>query len=235
MLKIAIVEDEESYISVLQEYLKKYEQDTGEDIEVTVYHDGDEIAAFYRAQFDVILMDIEMKFIDGMTAAEEIRKVDSTVSIIFITNAPQYAIRGYEVGALDYILKPVPYFTFSQKLGRAVEKLKKRERKWITVQVKGGVMRMELADIYYIESQGHDLIYHTKDGAPVAGSTMKSVEDMMTEMDFFRINKCYLVNLQHVEGVQDKYAVVHGERLLISRPRMKQFMQELTRYWGGRS
>lgn len=235
MLKIAIVEDEESYISVLQEYLKKYEQDTGEDIEVTVYHDGDEIAAFYRAQFDVILMDIEMKFIDGMTAAEEIRKVDSTVAIIFITNAPQYAIRGYEVGALDYILKPVPYFTFSQKLGRAVEKLKKRERKWITVQVKGGVMRMELADIYYIESQGHDLIYHTKDGTPVAGSTMKSVEDTMTEMDFFRINKCYLVNLEHVEGVQDKYAVVHGERLLISRPRMKQFMQELTRYWGGRS
>lgn len=235
MLKIAIVEDEESYISVLQEYLKKYEQDTGEDVEVTVYHDGDEIAAFYRAQFDVILMDIEMKFIDGMTAAEEIRKVDSTVAIIFITNAPQYAIRGYEVGALDYILKPVPYFTFSQKLGRAVEKLKKRERKWITVQVKGGVMRMELADIYYIESQGHDLIYHTKDGTPVAGSTMKSVEDMMTEMDFFRINKCYLVNLEHVEGVQDKYAVVHGERLLISRPRMKQFMQELTRYWGGRS
>ena len=235
MLKIVIVEDEESYISVLQEYLKKYEQDTGEDVEVTVYHDGDEIAAFYRAQFDVILMDIEMKFIDGMTAAEEIRKVDSTVSIIFITNAPQYAIRGYEVGALDYILKPVPYFTFSQKLGRAVEKLKKRERKWITVQVKGGVMRMELADIYYIESQGHDLIYHTKEGTPVAGSTMKSVEDMMTEMDFFRINKCYLVNLQHVEGVQDKYAVVHGERLLISRPRMKQFMQELTRYWGGRS
>ena len=235
MLKIAIVEDEESYISVLQEYLKKYEQDTGEDIEVTVYHDGDEIAAFYRAQFDVILMDIEMKFIDGMTAAEEIRKVDSTVSIIFITNAPQYAIRGYEVGALDYILKPVPYFTFSQKLGRAVEKLKKRERKWITVQVKGGVMRMELADIYYIESQGHDLIYHTKDGTPVAGSTMKSVEDRMTEMDFFRINKCCLVNLEHVEGVQDKYAVVHGERLLISRPRMKQFMQELTRYWGGRS
>ena len=58
-----------------------------------------------------------MKFIDGMTAAEEIRKVDSSVFIIFITNAPQYAIRGYEVGALDYILKPVSYFTFSQKLG----------------------------------------------------------------------------------------------------------------------
>ena len=120
MIRIAIVEDEESYISVLKEYLERYKEESGEQIEVTVYHDGDEIAAFYRAQFDIILMDIEMKFIDGMTAAEEIRKVDSSVSILFITNAPQYAIRGYEVGALDYILKPVSYFTFSQKLGRGL-------------------------------------------------------------------------------------------------------------------
>ena len=181
-------------------------------------------------------MDIEMKFIDGMTAAEEIRKVDSTVAIIFITNAPQYAIRGYEVGALDYILKPVSYFTFSQKFGRAVAKLKKRgSRKAITVPVKGGVMRMDLSDVYYIESEGHNLIYHTKDGSSVSSGTMKAVETAMEGMDFSRINKCYLVNLEHVDGVQDKYAIVHGDRLLVSRPRMKQFMQELTRYWGERS
>ena len=233
MIRIAIVE--ESYISVLKEYLERYKKESGEQIEVTVYHDGDEIAAFYRAQFDIILMDIEMKFIDGMTAAEEIRKVDASVSIIFITNAPQYAIRGYEVGALDYILKPVSYFTFSQKLGRAVGKLKKRSRKWITVPVKGGVMRMELSDVYYIESEGHNLIYHAKEGSVVSSGTMKSVETAMEGMDFSRINKCYLVNLEHIDGVQDKYAIVHGERLLISRPRTKQFMQELTRYWGERS
>ena len=100
MLRIAIVEDEENYISVLKDYLERYKRESGEQIEVTVYHDGDEIAAFYKAQFDIILMDIEMKFIDGMTAAEEIRKSDASVAIIFITNAPQYAIRGYEVGAL---------------------------------------------------------------------------------------------------------------------------------------
>src|SRR5699024_8015044 len=134
MIRIAIVEDEESYISILKEYVERYKEESGEQIEVTIYHDGDEIAAFYRAQFDIILMDIEMKFINGMTAAEEIRKVDTAVSIIFITNAPQYAIRGYEVGALDYILKPVSYFIFSQKFGRAVAKIKKRSsRKRITI------------------------------------------------------------------------------------------------------
>lgn len=235
MIRVAIVEDEESYISTLKGYLEQYEKESGEQIQVTVYHDGDEIAAVYRAQFDIILMDIEMKFLDGMSAAEEIRRVDSTVAIIFITNTPQYAIRGYEVGALDYILKPVPYFTFSQKFVRAVSRSRKRQKRWITIPVKGGIMRMELADVYYVESQGHNLIYHTKDGEPVSSGTMKSVETSLEGMDFSRINKCYLVNLEHVDGVREKYAVVHGEELLISRPRMKQFMQELTRYWGERT
>ncbi len=236
MIKIAIVEDEENYISVLEDYLERYRTESGEQIQVTVYRDGDEITASYRAQFDIILMDVKMNFIDGMTAAKEIRKTDSLVSIIFITNAPQYAIHGYEVGALDYILKPVSYFTFSQKLGRAVAKLKKRsDRKQITVQIKGGMMRMEVSDIYYIESEGHNLIYHTKGETYFSSGTMKSAETAMEGMGFSRINKCYLVNLEHVDGVQDKYAIVRGNRLLISRPRMKQFMQELTKYWGERS
>ena len=213
MLRIAIVEDEENYISVLKGYLQRYKEESGEQIEVTVYHDGD----------------------DGMTAAEEIRKIDSSVFIIFITNAPQYAIRGYEVGALDYILKPVAYFTFVQKLGRAVAKLKKRCEKWVTIPVRGGVVRTALSDIYYIESEGHSLTYHMKEGTEVSSATLKSVESAMENMDFVRINKCYLVNLEHVDGVKDKYAVVHGEKLLISRSRMKPLMQELTRYWGERS
>lgn len=234
VLRVAIVEDEDSYIATLDSYLKEFEKNTGEQIQITVYHDGDEIAAFYKAQFDVILMDIEMKFIDGMTAAEEIRKKDTKVSIIFITNAPQYAIRGYEVGALDYILKPVSYFTFSQKFGRAIAKLKKKNRQWITIPVKGGIVRRDISDVYYIESEGHNLIYHTRTGNEISSGTMKSAEETMAEMGFSRINKCYLVNLQHVDAVKDKYAEVNGEHLLISRPRLKQFMQELTRYWGER-
>ncbi len=235
MIRIAIVEDEQNYIDKLSEYLDRYKKEYGEQLSVTVFHDGDEISSGYKAQFDIILMDIEMKFVNGMSAAEEIRKVDSEVTIIFITNTPQYAVRGYEVGALDYILKPVPYFTFSQKLNRAVQKIKKRSKRWITIPVKGGVMRMELSDIYYIESEGHNLIYHTESGTITSSGTMKSAESALDSMNFSRINKCYLVNLEHVDGVKEKYAVIRDEQLLISRPRMKQFMQELTKYWGERS
>ena len=232
MIKIAIVEDEVMYANQLQDYLKQYEKENGELFEITVYTDGDEIVHKYRSQFDIILMDVEMKFMDGMSAAEEIRKVDTEVVIIFITNMPQYAIRGYAVDALDYVLKPVSYFAFSQRLSRAIGRMKKRETKNISVNVKGGTIRLDVANIYYIESQGHNLIFHTASGEYEAPGTMKEVEDKLGKLNFFRGNKGYLINLTHVEGVQESCALVKGEQLLLSRARRKDFMEALTCYWG---
>lgn len=126
MIRIAIVEDEVRYQEQLIEFLRKFEQDRGENIEVEIYSDGDEIVENYKAQFDIILMDVQMQFMDGMSAAEEIRKMDTEVVIIFITNMAQYAIKGYEVDALDYVLKPISYFPFSQRLNRAIDRMKKK-------------------------------------------------------------------------------------------------------------
>ena len=153
MIRIAIVEDEHAYAMQLQEYLHQYEKDNGEAFEISLFLDGDEIVHKYKPQYDIILMDVEMKFMDGMSAAEEIRKVDTEVVIIFITNMPQYAIRGYAVDALDYVLKPVSYFAFTQRLSRAIGRMRKREMKTISVSIKGGTMRLDAANIYYVESQ----------------------------------------------------------------------------------
>lgn len=232
MIKVAIVEDEALYASQLQDYLRRYEKENGEIFDIVVYSDGDEIVHKYKAQFDIILMDVEMKFMDGMSAAEEIRKVDTEVVIIFITNMAQYAIRGYAVDALDYVLKPVSYFAFSQRLNRAISRMKKRETKIIAVNIKGGTIRLDVANIYYIESQGHNLIFHTASGDYESAGTMKDVEDKLATLNFFRGNKGYLINLAHVDGVQEGCAMVKGENLILSRSRKKEFMEALTRYWG---
>ena len=85
MIRIALVEDEQDYINQFTEYLQNYQETANEEIDVTVYRDGDEITSRYKSQYDIILMDIQMKFVDGMSAAEEIRRVDSKVIIIFIS------------------------------------------------------------------------------------------------------------------------------------------------------
>lgn len=232
MLRIAIVEDEEHYKEQLTGFLRRFGEEQGEPVDITAYADGDEFVEAYRAQFDLILMDIQMRFMDGMSAAEEIRKVDSEVVIIFITNMAQYAIKGYEVDALDYILKPISYFQFSQRLQRAVSRMKRREEHFLTIKIKSGVKRFKISDILYIESQGHKLVFVTKAGETETTGTMKELEEQLAGHPFFRGNKGYFINLEHVEGMNDVFAVIKGRELLISRPKRKAFMEALSNYWG---
>ena len=233
MIRIAIVEDDITYSEQLKEYLRRYEADFSDTFDVTCYFDGDEIVEDYHSQFDIILMDVEMRFMDGMSAAEAIRRVDKEVVIIFITNMPQYAIKGYAVEALDYILKPVSYFAFSQRLSRAVSRMKNREQKSVVIPIKGGTARVDINSIYYIESQGHDIIYHTSSGEYTSYGTMKDTEDALCEMHFFRGSKWYLINLRHVEGISDGCAKLKGgTSLTLSRGRKKEFMEALAHYWG---
>lgn len=232
MFRIAIVEDEDICISLLTEYLKKYEEDTGETFTITVYRDGDGITSTYKAQFDIILMDIQMKFMDGMEAAEEIRKMDSEVIIIFITNMTQYAIRGYQVDALDYMLKPVNYFAFSQKLDKALDKAKNRRSFYVTVAVKGGLQKVDVANLIYIESQRHTLFYHVGKDVLSSRGNMQELEQILESHGFFRSNKGYLVNLKYVDTVQEGCCVIGQEVLPIARARRKEFMEALTKYIG---
>lgn len=232
MIRIALVEDEPSYVDTLREFLARYERERGERLRVSVFSDGDEIALGYRSDYDVILMDIEMRFMDGMTAAEEIRKVDPEVVIIFITNMAQYAIRGYAVDALDYVLKPVSYFAFSQRLERAIGRMKRRARRYMTIAIRGGARKLDISRILYVESQGHNLVFVTDGEEHTATGTIREVEEKLESFGFFRCNKGCLVNLEHVDGVRDGCAIVGGHALPISRGRKNEFLAALTDYVG---
>jgi DNA-binding LytR/AlgR family response regulator len=233
MVRIAVVEDSEVYMEELLGYLKRYREECGADVHVTPYTDGAFLLEDCKNRYDIILMDIEMPLTDGMTVAEEIRKTDAEVVIIFITNMAQYAIRGYAVEALDYVLKPVGYFALTQRLDRAMARMKKRASSFITVGVNRGSVKMDVADIYYVESRGHTLFFHTVGGNIETSGTMKDIESKLADMDFARGNNCYLINLRHVDGISDNSAVVRGEKLLLSRPRKSAFMEKLAGYVGG--
>lgn len=230
MIELAIVEDEDSYAKQLTEYIEKYQEESGKFFKITRFKDGDEIASGYKSQFDIILMDIEMKLMDGMTAAEEIRKLDQDVVIMFITNMTNYAIRGYQVDALDYVLKPVSYFAFSQKLGRAITKIKKHSTNIISIEMQSGIKKLDIDNIFYIESSGHNLIFYTTTETFTIRAKLMDYEKQLSNYNFFRSNKGYLVNLKYVDGVENGGCVINGQNLLISRSRKNDFMAALTNY-----
>ena len=231
MIRIAVVEDDDSFRKDITGYLSEYAKAHGKAFRVSLFHDGRAIANGYVKRYDIILMDIEMKNLNGMEAAEAIRKVDREVIIIFITHSPQYAIRGYAVEALDYILKPIAYYPFSKKLERAIDRIGHRQSSSIKVNLgKGKVRVIDLRDLYYIEVNEHTLVYHTKGGDVSVSGKLKDVENELAGKYFFRCNKCYLVNLEHVSSIENDNAVVGSDVLQISRSKKKPLMDALNNY-----
>ena len=207
MTRIAIVEDEAAVREQLAGYVQRYTRQYGTQSEVTMFTDDVEILEDYRPVYDIIFLDGEMQHLDGMETARRIRELDSDVLLIFITNMAQYAIKGYAVGALDYVLKPVP--------------------------VDGGMRRLDAATIYYIESEGHRVHFYTEDGDFSAPGALKVLEEKLAGRLFARRNSGYLVNLAQVSGVQQNTVQVGPHELQISRPKRRAFLAALADYIGG--
>ncbi|WP_201292689.1 LytR/AlgR family response regulator transcription factor [Cellulomonas citrea] len=235
MIRIGIAEDDPASAALLVEYLRRYERGQDEQFQVTTFSDGADVVAGYRPDFDILLLDIEMPRLDGFSAAERIRLLDPDVIIIFITNMRQYAIKGYEVDALSYVVKPVPYFAFAQEIKRSVARLRRRSADYLLLQVDGGLVRLPTDDIVFLESVKHRTMVHTVDGLHSVVAPLKALEAQLEGKHFFRCNSGYLVNLRHVLGVTGSDArLVGGHELLVSRPRKKAFLAAMTDYLGAR-
>ena len=235
MLRMALVEDDDGYAAQLKQFIARFSEETGQEISMTWFPDGMDIAEDYKPVNDIIFMDIEMPLLNGMETAERIRQNDQTVIIIFITNMAQYAIKGYEVNALDYVLKPINYYAFSMKLRKACRIASERNERAVILTVDGEQRKIPVRLVRYVEVSDHRLIYHLEKEDI---SVFKSLKDAETELGagFSRCNNCYLVNLRFVDGIKDDCAVLGKDLLKISRTRKKAFMQELSDYFknGGR-
>lgn len=235
MIRIAIVEDDSAQASLLEEYLERYREEHGEGMKITVFPDGLEFVDNYRADYDLVLMDIEMPHLDGLAAARKMRMLDTDVCLIFITNMAQYALKGYEVGATDFLVKPVGYFDFSLKLRRALTQYSKYRRKIeLRVHTPNGFACFSVSDVYYIESADHQLIYHTVQGCLQERGSIGAKEKELSVYHFARCNNCYLVNLEHVSALKTNSVFIAGEELAISRSKKKEFLKTLTDYMGNK-
>ena len=233
MIRIAVVEDDEEYIAVIKKYIVRYMKEKGDTISVDVFRDGNQIVFDYQPVYDIILMDIEMPKMDGISAAEKIRELDKDVIIIFITNMAQYALKGYQVRARSYILKPVNYYSLALELQEAIATISRKVDDTILLKDDDVLKKISVNDIYYLESQQHYIIVHTKSGNIRIRESMKNMERRLEKSYFQRCNVSYLVNLAHVSSIDRDIVVVGGERIPMSRQKSKSFVSALTDYIGG--
>lgn len=235
MIRIGIVDDESASRNLISAHLDRYGSEHCIQFNVRTFTGGQELATGYRPDFDIIFLDIQMQDLDGLETAARIRQLDADVVLVFITNSTQYAIKGYAVDALSYLVKPVPYFAFSQELKRCIDKASRTEEAALMLPSGTSLARVALTDIRYIESIKHRVVVHGIDRSYTFTGTLKAFEAELAGKGFFRSNNCYLVNMRHVTGVDQTTCVMTGgARLQVSRPRKKAFLDALADHVGGR-
>ena len=234
MLRIAIVEDEKQHQANLVEQLSQYEKDHNEQFVVRTFFDGIDILDDYTADYDVIFLDIHMKYQDGMSTAKKIRELDENVIIIFITALAQYAIEGYKVNAMDFILKPVVY----EQLEIAMDKVlltarKYQKNKQLMVLDNGGKRKVSTDDIFYIEVVAHDMFFYTKQGTfQQRGTTLKDMAEELEPFHFIKSGQSQLVNLRYVENISGDVVTLPNAEIFLSRSRKKAFITAFAEYVG---
>lgn len=231
MIRIAIVEDNVKEQEITISFINKFCKQKEVEVSVSTFCDGVQFLNNY-APFDIVLMDVELPNMDGMTCAHNLRNIDKNVMIVFITNLAQYAVSGYEVGAFDFLVKPVSYYNFVLKFTRIFAHLEMRRPVEIWVNSRTGKTLVKAEQITYVEVRNHTLTFHTLTGEVNGSGSLKSIMDTLSGLSFALCNQCYLVNLKYVMEIDGDKVVVNGETLKISAPKRKEFLLALNTYLG---
>ena len=229
-IRIAVVDDEVSIRENLQGFIARMAQETGTEMTVSDYPSGDALLENYAPFYDIIIFDIDMPGTNGMDAARKVREMDSRVVILFITNIAQYAINGYEVEAIDYIIKPIGYYDFAMKFQRAVRHAERSRGNQIVLNTVDGPKSLNTDDVLYVEVMAHYVIYHTAGEAYRLRASMKEHGDLLQKYGFARCHKSYLINLKHLKSLSASEVVVDTLSVPLGRAYKDTLMSEYMKY-----
>ena len=180
MIHIAICDDEREFVAYLDGLLNQYAAETGEEIKVTAYYDGMELMEKYDTTIDLIFLDIQMRMVNGLRAAERVRQIDEKVSIIFLTTLTQYGLEGYKYQAVNYIIKPIKYVRLKAEMDHWLKKHQKGDSPAMVIANDTGKYKVFLKSLRFVETYNRNLLLHTEQEKIVCYKRMKEMEQQLT-------------------------------------------------------
>ena len=220
-MQIALCEDNAAEAQMLQEYIETVMAEWGYTAQVVRFLNGEDLLHEIEKniRFSILFLDIYMDALSGIDTACTVRERGENMPIIFVTTSREFAIEGFRLGAVHYIIKPITLDDVRQALGRCTEVLREQARR-INVKMEDRTPRSILArDIHYAEIYDKRCILHLAGEDIATRLSLAELEEMLDgNENFIRCHRCYLVNLQHVRCIEGRDFVLHnGRRAMIAQ------------------
>ncbi|MDE7277791.1 MAG: LytTR family DNA-binding domain-containing protein [Lachnospiraceae bacterium] len=235
MLRIAICDDEQFYREKIRMLLERYFEKSDLQYELAAFASGEDFlkARENRVKYDIVFMDISMEELDGMQTAQQIRAFHSDTEIVFVTAFLDYALEGYKVNAIRYILKDTLDGAVVECMDAILQKRKAAQVKFSFME---GERKLYTENILYVESRKHKSVFFYMETEIVTYQIyekLDSIEEKLSGCGFLRIHKSYLVNLKHIRKISNYVAVLStGEELPVPRLRYQAVKEAFVEYKG---
>ncbi len=234
MYQIAVVEDRDSDANELICALNRFSKEKKVAICVKRFVSADSFLFEYEKKYDIVFRDIRRPGTNGRDSAARLRKVDPDIVLVFVTTIARRAIRGYEVNALDFILKPIEYPSFALKLERAFSAVPKNNEKIIVLNRREGIDRIKESEILYLEVKNHTVVYHCLKKDIEINTSLKAARNDLDSSVFYKCNNCYVINRNYVTRIEGYSVTLDGKITLpVSHPKRAEFVKAFHRFVQG--
>ena len=237
-MRIAVCDDEKYQNDLITGYIGLWADQHDEPIEVYAYSSAVELLFYWSEgkSFDVAFLDVHMKSMSGVELARVLRKSGDPVNIVFITGLKDYVFQGYEVQALDYLLKPVKKESCFNCLNRALEIISLRGNETFVIALEGKSIRLHYNEIYAFEIFSHYIEATTKKGVFSFKKKMNELEQELPSCQFFRCHRSFIVNMHYVNTVQKSEVTLdNGLCVPVSKSRWNDTNEAFLNYYAKRT
>ncbi len=231
-LRVLIVEDEHLAAEGLKSYVAEIDF-----LELNAYCENALIANKILAEqsIDLIFLDIQMPKLTGI---DFLKSLSKPPMVIFTTAYPNYALQGYELDVIDYLVKPYPFDRFLKAVNKAKDRFvleqsdtadsySQFKADYFFVKTDHKLEKVILSDIYFIKAMENYVVIYTSNQKIMSLMTMKSMEEKLAEEQFLRIHKSYIVNIQKIESLEGNFLNVKSHQLPISRQKKQEVLDRI--------
>ncbi len=232
MINIGVCDDESIHRNKIKEILVDLLDTYNMDYKIYEYDSGENLLSDYPSDLDILIMDIQMKSINGMDTARKIRENDDNVEIIFMTSFSEFMQEGYEVKAYRYLLKPINENKIIKHITPCIKDIMKKRSNHLTISTKNNIERIKIDSILYIETSRPNILIYTNDNMYSAKMSISKIDKMLKEYGFFRCHTSYLINLKKVEYMDGKDVTINQNKIPVSKHRLKALRLAITNTLG---